>query len=78
MGSLILKKKIEVQTVCVAKYNITLFILGPAVEFGTIPISWFELGISNASLFEVVLVSLALVYYVADMPSGDKRQVGPH
>ena len=63
---------------CVAKYNITLFILGPAVEFGTIPISLFELGISNASLFEVVLVSLALVYYVADMPSDDKRQVGPH
>jgi len=46
-----------------------------AVEFGTIPISWFELGISYASLFEVVLASLALVYYVADMPSGKRNLI---
>jgi len=41
-----------------------------AVEIGADPASWFELGNSYASLFEVVLVSLALVYYAADMPSG--------
>ena len=41
-----------------------------AVEIGVDPASWFDLGIFYASLFELVLVSLALVYYASDMPNG--------
>ena len=39
-------------------------------EIDVNPASWFELGVSNASAFEVLLVSLALVYYASVMPSG--------
>ena len=41
-----------------------------AVEVGVEPASWYDLGISYASAFEVLLVSLALVYYASDMPNG--------
>ena len=34
------------------------------------PNSWFDLGISYASMFELVLLSLALVNYASDMPEG--------
>ena len=41
-----------------------------AVETGVGPASWFDLGISYASAFEILLVSLALVYYASNMPNG--------
>ena len=41
-----------------------------AAEIGVDASTWFNSGISYASIFEVVLVSLALVYYASDMPDG--------
>jgi len=41
-----------------------------AVEIGVDPASWFDLGVSYASAFEVMFVPLALVYYASDMPNG--------
>ena len=41
-----------------------------ATENGVDPSSWFDLGVSYASAFEVLLISLALVYYASDMPNG--------
>ena len=44
--------------------------LPPATaEIGVDPASWFDSGVSYASAFEVLLVSLALVYYTSDMPN---------
>ena len=43
---------------------------GQSRSVGVGPTSWFDLGISYASAFEVLLVSLALVYYASDMPNG--------
>ena len=41
-----------------------------AIETGVDPAPWFDLGVAYASAFEVLLVSLALVYYASDMPNG--------
>ena len=41
-----------------------------AVEVGVDPASWFDLGVSYASAFEVLFVSLALVYYASYIPNG--------
>ena len=41
-----------------------------AVEVGVDPASWFDLGVFYASAFQVLLVSLVLVYNASDMPNG--------
>jgi len=47
-----------------------LEVLPPAtVDIGGDPASWYVLGISDASVFELVLVSSALVHYASDMPN---------
>jgi hypothetical protein len=39
-------------------------------ETDVYPASWFDLGVSYASTSEVLIVSLALVYYTSNMPNG--------
>ena len=46
-----------------------------SAEVGVDPASWYDLGIAYASAFEVLLVSLALVYYASDIPNGKSNLI---
>ena len=66
-------KNVHVLNFCLVLLNkLCLFLVLPptSVDIGGDPASWYDLGISYASAFELVLVSLALVYYASDMPNG--------
>jgi len=65
-------KNVRVLNFCLILFNeLCLFkVLPPAtVDIGGDPASWYVLGISDASVFELVLVSSALVHYASDMPN---------